>query len=108
MKTAEFKDFMKLDIKIGRVEEAVPVEGADKLLKLTVDTGEDTRTLVAGLAGIYNPEELIGKKLPVVVNLEPKEIMGTESRGMILAADSGGEPVLLEPDKEIPAGSRVR
>lgn len=108
MERADFKDFMKLDIRIGRITSAEPVEEADKLLKLTVDIGEESRILVAGLAGHYGPEELIGKLLPVLVNLEPREIMGVESNGMILAADHEGDPVLLEPDKDIPAGCRVR
>lgn len=108
MGRADFKDFMKLDIRIGRITAAEPVEGADNLLKLTVDIGTESRTLVAGLVGSYTCEELIGKLLPVLVNLEPREIMGVESDGMILAADCEGAPVLMEPDKDIPAGCRVR
>ena len=106
--TITFADFQKLDIRIGKVKTAEKVEGTDKLVKLIMDMGDEERTLVAGIADVYNPEELIGKEIPVLANLEPRNIRGIESQGMILAADVDGKPVLLQPDKEIPAGSKVR
>jgi len=102
-----FDDFMEMEIKVGKVVSAERVEGADKLLKLKVNTGEE-RQLVAGIAESYQPEELEGKEIVVITNLEPKQIRGVESQGMLLAADVGGKPVLLAPDKEVPEGTRVR
>jgi len=102
-----YEDFAKLDIRIGKILEAEKVEGADKLIKLKVDIGEE-RTLVAGIAEFYNPEELIGKKIPILVNLEPRKLRGIESQGMILAASEEGNCVLLHPDKEITIGAKVK
>jgi len=110
-----FDDFNKLDIKIGTILEAEKIEGADKLLKLTVDLGDpaktgqvEKRTLVAGIAQDYNPEELKGKQIPILANLEPKKLRGIESQGMILAVDIDNKATLLHPDKKIPNGSKVR
>lgn len=100
-----YEDFKKVEIKIGTIKEAEKVEKADKLLKLTVDFGEETRTIVSGIAKWYDPENLIGKQMPFVTNLEPREMFGIESQGMILAAHSSDDSaVLLNPDKEVPAG----
>lgn len=105
-----FGDFMKLEIKIGTIKSAERVEGADKLMKLIMDMGPDdeSRQLVAGIAEFYSPEELVGKQIPVLVNLEPKDFRGVESRGMILAIDVEGDCVLLHPNKELKAGAKVR
>jgi methionine--tRNA ligase beta chain len=103
-----FDDFNKLDIRIGTILEAEKVEGADKLLKLTVDLGEEKRTLVAGIAETYKPEEIIGKQLPILANLEPKKLRGIESNGMILAVDIEGKATLIHPDKKVPNGSKIR
>lgn len=108
MDTISFDDFMRLDIRIGRIVSAEKVEGTDKLLKLEVDTGDERRTLVAGVAHVYEPEDLIGKELPVLLNLEPRKIRGLVSHGMILAADVEGLPVLLHPDKDVPPGTVIR
>ena len=106
--TISFDDFKKLDIRIGKIIAAEKVEGTDKLLKLKIDLGNEERQLVAGIAEVYQPEELVGKQIPVLANLEPKKFKGLESQGMILAADDNGRPILLHPEKEIPAGSIVR
>ena len=103
-----FEDFKKMEIKIGKILSAQKVEGTDKLLKLEVDIGEEKRQLVAGIAEYYEPEELINKEVPILINLEPKTIRGLESQGMLLAAVEGEKPVLLHPDKEILPGSIVR
>ncbi|MDP3982507.1 MAG: methionine--tRNA ligase subunit beta [bacterium] len=107
MDTITFDDFAKLDIRVGTILEAEAVEGADKVLKLVVDLGEEKRTIVAGVAEFYQPERLIGKQVPILTNLEPKTIRGVESQGMILAADDE-KPILLHPDKKIPNGSKIR
>ncbi|MEM3030951.1 MAG: methionine--tRNA ligase subunit beta [Candidatus Micrarchaeia archaeon] len=101
------EEFRKLDLRVGMVKAAERVPGAEKLLKLTVDAGGE-RTLVAGIAGHYAPEELVGKSIIVLANLEPKTIRGITSQGMLLAADAGGKIVLLTADKEVPPGTPVR
>ena len=103
-----FGDFMKLDIRVGTIKSAERVEGADKLMKLMMDMGMEERQLVAGIAEWYSPEELVGKQIPVLVNLEPKNFRGAESNGMILAADDDGKAVLLHPGNEIKNGSKIR
>jgi methionine--tRNA ligase beta chain len=103
-----FDDFMRLDIRIGTVTAADKVESADKLIRLEIDLGGEHRQVVAGMAPTYTPEEFIGKQVPILVNLEPRKLKGIESRGMILAADVDGKPVMLLPDEEVPPGSRVR
>lgn len=103
-----FEDFNKLEIRIGKILSAQRVEGTDKLIELVVDIGVEQRSLVAGIAQWYSSEELIGKLIPVLVNLEPKKMRGITSNGMILAADVEGKPVLLHPDRDVPPGSIVR
>ncbi|OGZ32420.1 MAG: methionine--tRNA ligase subunit beta [Candidatus Portnoybacteria bacterium RBG_13_40_8] len=103
-----FDDFNKLDIRIGIILEAEKVEGADKLLKLLVDIGDEKRTLVAGIAETYTPEDIVDKQIPILINLEPKKLRGIESNGMILAVDIGGKATLIHPDKQVPNGSKVR
>lgn len=104
-----FEEFKKLDIRIGKIISAEKVEDADKLLKLILDLGSEQRQVVAGIAEFYpKPEELVGKEVPIVVNLEPKTFRGLESQGMILAADVNGQCILLHPEKEVPPGSSVK
>lgn len=105
--TIEYSDFAKLDIRICKIKRAERVEGADKLLKLTVDVGSETRTLMAGIAESYKPEDVEGKQIPMLFNLAPRKLRGVESQGMILAADVKGKAILLHPDKKVPEGSRV-
>jgi len=105
------KDFQKLDLRVGQVVTAEPVAGADKLLKLTVDIGEEQpRTLVAGIALSYRPEDLVAKKVVVVANLEPAVIRGVRSEGMVLAGWVKGDDqsiTLVTPDRELPNGAKV-
>jgi len=103
-----FNEFQKIDLRVGKIVEAEKVEGTDKLLKLKVDLGAEKRQLVAGIAQFYQPEDLIGKEIVVVVNLEPRILKGIESQGMLLAADVEGRPILLRPDKEVPPGTKIR
>lgn len=103
-----YDDFKKLDIRIGKILSAEKVEGTDKLLKLEMDFGTERRQIVAGMAETYQPGQLIGKEIPVFLNLEPRSIRGVESSGMMLAVDVDGKPVLLQPDGEVPPGSIVR
>ncbi len=103
-----FDDFKKLEIRIGRILSAEKVKETDKLLKLEIDLGTEKRQLVAGIAEFYEPSQLVGRELPVLVNLEPRRIRDIESKGMILAIDVNDRPVLLNPDTEVPPGSIVR
>jgi methionine--tRNA ligase beta chain len=104
-----FNDFMKLDLRVGKVEEATMVSGSKNLLKLIVDFGSEKRQSVAGLLQYYKPEELMGKKFVFVLNLQRRKIMGIESQCMVLAAeDSEGHVILVAPEKDIAAGSKIR
>lgn len=103
----KFEDFQKIDLRIGKIIEAEKVKGSSKLLKLLVDFSNEKRQLVAGIGKFYLPENLIGKEIVVVFNLEPKKIMGIESQGMLLAANVDGNPVILIPEKEVPPGTKV-
>ncbi len=103
-----FEDFQKLDLRIAKIVKAQRVESSEKLLKLEIDLGKEKRQLVAGIGRVYEPEELIGKEIVVVVNLEPKVIKGIESQGMLLAADVDGRPVILKPDNQVPPGTKVK
>ena len=105
----QFDDFTKLDIRLGTILEAEKVEKADKLLKLLVDTGIDTRTIVSGIAEHYKPEEIVGKTVQVLLNLEPRKIRGIESQGMILMAEEiEGKLSFMVPEKGFGAGGGVR
>lgn len=103
-----FDEFKKVKILMGKILSAEKVENADKLLKLEVDFGDFKRQIVSGIALSYSPEELIGKILPFIVNLEYRKFKGEESQGMLMATGSSQEDiVLLEPNKEIEPGSEV-
>ncbi|GIV06839.1 MAG: methionine--tRNA ligase [Fimbriimonadales bacterium] len=106
--TITIDDFKRLQIRIATVKAAEPVPKSTKLLKLTLDVGGEERTIVAGIAEDYTPEQIVGKQIPVLVNLQPALIRGIVSEGMMLAADVDGKAVLLHPDREIPSGSGVR
>jgi methionyl-tRNA synthetase len=104
-----FDDFMKLDIRIGKVEEVTQIPGSKNLFKLIVDFGSEKRQSVAGLLQYYKPEELMGKKFAFVLNLQRRKLIGIESQCMVLAADDAkGNVVLLCPEKDVAVGSRVR
>ncbi|MBV8550642.1 MAG: methionine--tRNA ligase [Acidobacteriaceae bacterium] len=103
-------DFSKVDLRVGEVKSAEPVKGADKLLHLKVDIGEaEPRTIVAGIALAYKPEQLIGRKVVIVTNLAPRKLRGLTSQGMIVAASTeGGLPVLAGFHEDIPVGARLK
>jgi methionine--tRNA ligase beta chain len=106
---ATIDDFKKLEIKIGRVVSAEKIPEGDKLLKLVVDFGTETRQIMSGIAEFFpDPSVLIGQQMPFITNLEPRMLRGYESQGMILASDSPDGPVLLHPAKEVPPGSMIK
>jgi methionyl-tRNA synthetase len=100
--------FMEIDLRVADIRAAEKVEKSKKLIKLTVFDGTSERTLVAGIATRYSPEELVGRKVVIVANLQPAKLMGVESNGMVLAASIGGEPSLLAVDASVPAGTKVK
>jgi methionyl-tRNA synthetase len=103
------EDFMKVQLRVGDILAAESIPNATKLLRLTVQLGEDdTRTILAGIAEFYEPEALVGRQVVVVANLQPRKMRGIESQGMLLAADLDGRPILLQPDTAVPSGSQVR
>jgi len=102
-----YAEFAKLEMRIGKVLLAERVHGSEKLLRLEVDLGTERRQLVAGIGRNYAPEEVAGKRIVVLTNLEPRKIVGLESQGMLLAAWEGSEVVLLTTDKEIKEGAKV-
>jgi methionyl-tRNA synthetase len=104
------EDFAKVELRVGVVKSAEKVAGADKLLKVMVDIGDELRQVLAGIAPSYAPEELVGRKVVVVTNLAPRKMRGVESNGMLLAASAGpeGKAVLCTFAEEIPAGAKVK
>ncbi len=107
MDLVNFNDFKKIEIRIGKVIFAEKIENADKLLRLEVDFGEYKRQILSAIAQSYKPEELLNRKFPFVVNLEPRKIRGLESQGMILAIDVEEKTILLEPKEDVKEGSEV-
>lgn len=108
MDNITFDDFIKMDLRVAEIKVCEDVPGADKLYKLTIDMGEE-RTIVAGIKLYYTKEELVGKKIAVVSNLEPRKLRGIESHGMLLAASSEDKSsvVLLTLDREMLNGSKI-
>ena len=109
MEIVSFEDFKKIDIRIGKIISAERVEGSDKLLKLVVDFGADSRQILAGIAQFYAPEALVGMECPFAYNLAPRTMKGLESQGMLMCpSDEVGGPVLLHPDKQVPPGTIIK
>jgi methionyl-tRNA synthetase len=99
--TATFEDFSKLDLRVGTILEAEKMPKANKLLVLKVDTGIDVRTIVSGIAEHFSPEEVVGKRVTVLVNLAPRALRGVESQGMILMTNNAeGKLVFVNPDAD--------
>ena len=104
----EYEDFKKVEIQVGEIISAEPVEGSEKLLKLKVKFDEDERQILSGIAKFINPENLVGMKVPFVTNLKPRMIMGFESNGMILAAiDDEQHFSLMNVDSLVKTGTHV-
>jgi len=103
-----FNEFMKLDMRVGKVLEAEPIAGSRNLIRMTVDFGTEKRQSVAGLLQWYKPEELVGNKYAFLLNLQRKKFMGVESQCMVFAAeDNKGNVVLLKPEKDVEVGSKI-
>jgi methionyl-tRNA synthetase len=109
MDIISFDEFKRMDLRVGEILSAERVPGTDKLLKIEINLGTEKRTMVAGVADTYAPEEMVGKKLIVIVNLKPAVIRGIESQAMLLAAETGdGKAIIPFFDRDIPAGAKVK
>ena len=102
-------EFQKADLRVGKIISAERVEGSEKLLKLQVDIAEPTpRQILSGIAKWYTPEDLTGKSVVIIANLEPRMMMGMESNGMLLAAHGeDGTPVIVQPVGDVPPGAKI-
>ena len=103
----DFNHWQKINLVVGKIENVEEIEGADKLWKLSVDIGSEKRTLCAGIKQYYSKEELMNKKIIVFKNLAPRVMRGIESQGMLLAAVSKDNVVLISPEKDVEVGSSV-
>ena len=102
-------EFMKIDLRIAKITAAAPVEGADKLLQLTLDLGDQTRNVFAGIKAAYEPDELVGRRVVAVANLKPRKMRFGMSEGMVLAAGPGGEEIfLLSADDGATPGMKIK
>jgi methionyl-tRNA synthetase len=109
LETIKYDDFGKIDLRVAKVLEARPHPNADKLMLLQIDLGDVQKQIVAGIRAHYTPEQLVGRRIVIVNNLEPAVLRGETSNGMLLAASSGDKVVLLQPDDpEALPGSRVK
>lgn len=102
-----FDDFKKMDLRVARVLDVKEHPDADKLYVLQIEVGDSTKQIVAGLREHYSKEELIGRKIVVINNLEPATIRGEESNGMLLAASDNSTPVILVPEKDVSSGAQI-
>jgi methionine--tRNA ligase beta chain len=107
MDSITFEQFKQVEIRVGKILSCEKVENADKLLKLQVDFGDFQRQIVSGIAESFSPEELVGKKLPFIVNLEYRKFKGEESQGMLMAIDADEKTILLEPSEDVREGTLV-
>ena len=101
------EDFAKIDLRVATVDQAEIVEGSEKLIRLHIALGDEKRIILAGLKQYYTPEQLLGKQIIIVANLQPRQMMGEESQGMLLAARGVDGPVILIPEKQIETNSKV-
>ena len=103
-----YEQFSQTELCVAAILGAERVKGSEKLLCLQVSLGEEKRQIVAGIGKKYAPEALVGTQIIIVANLEPRMLMGLESQGMLLAADSPDGPILLRPDTDAPAGAKIK
>ena len=100
-------DFRKVELKVATVKSAEPHPNADRLMVLRVDIGDEERQICAGIRDHYAPEDLVGKQIVVVANLESAKLRGLESQGMLLAASDDGRVIVLTPEKPVQAGAKI-
>ncbi|MDX1596299.1 MAG: tRNA-binding protein [Nitrosopumilaceae archaeon] len=108
MSTISYDDFAKLDIRVAKILSTEPIPGKSKIIKGTIDLGNEQRTVIIGGAQYYSPDDLVGKVVIVIANLEPKKMAGVESNAMLLAADVDDKPYWLTVTEDIPLGSPIK
>lgn len=108
MDNISYDDFSKLDLRVAKIIATEPIPGKSRIIKGTIDLGDDQRDVIIGGAQYYQPDELVGKTVIVVANLEPKKMAGVESNAMLLAADVDDKPFWLTVDGEVPLGSPIK
>ncbi len=106
--SVSYDDFAKLDIRVAKVISTEPIPGKSKIIKGTIDIGTEQRTVIIGGAQYYEPDDIVGKKVIVIVNLEPKKMAGVESNAMLLAADVDDKPFWLTVQEDVPLGSPIK
>ena len=108
MTTITYEDFAKLDLRVAKIISTEPIPGKSRIIKGIIDLGDDERTVIIGGAQYYRPEDLIGKLVIVIANLEPKTMAGVESNAMLLAADVDDRPFWLTVSEDVPLGSPIK
>ena len=103
-----YDDFKKLDLRVAKILKIEKIPGKTKIVKGEIDLGDETRNVIIGGAEFYEPDDLIGKTVIVVANLEPKKMAGVESNAMLLAADINDKPLCLTVDFEVPSGTKIK
>ena len=106
--TISYDDFQKLDLRVGKIDDVEPIPGKTRIVKGVVDLGDEKRQVIIGGAEFYQPEELVGKVVIVVANLEPKKMAGVESNAMLLAADVNDKPFWLTVTEDVPLGTKIK
>jgi tRNA-binding protein len=108
MSNVSYDDFAKLDLRVAKIIETAPIPGKSRILKGIIDLGDEKRDVIIGGAQYYQPEDLVGKVVVVIVNLEPKKMAGVESNAMLLAADVDDKPFWLTVNGDVPLGSSIK
>ena len=108
MEEISYEDFLKLDLRVAKIESTEKILGKTKIIKGVISLGEENRDVIIGGADFYDPEELVGRLVIVVANLEPKKMAGVESNAMLLAADLNDKPFWLSVDNSVPPGTKIK
>jgi tRNA-binding protein len=108
MSNVSYDDFAKLDLRVAKIIETAPIPGKSRILKGIIDLGDEKRDVIIGGAQYYQPEDLVGKVVVVIANLEPKKMAGVESNAMLLAADVDDKPFWLTVNDDVPLGSPIK
>ena len=108
MEEISYEDFLKLDLRVAKIESTEKIPGKTKIIKGVISLGEENRDVIIGGADFYDPEELVGRLVIVVANLEPKKMAGVESNAMLLAADLNDKPFWLSVDSSVPPGTKIK
>ena len=108
MEEISYEDFLKLDLRVAKIESTEKIPGKTKIIKGVISLGEENRDVIIGGADFYDPEVLVGRLVIVVANLEPKKMAGVESNAMLLAADLNDKPFWLSVDNSVPPGTKIK